>query len=707
MNISLICQKKIYNFILPLEVTLNYIKKLCCKIYKCDLLDIYYKGDKISKEENDEKTLLKNIITEGDSNIKLKIVLNPTLSSSTKNQTSSISNSPINTKKIVDFDENITNADKILLFKNKNNKLFETIYNQKTKKLLAAVRDFNKKIIDINNFLFKQKPNFSKNNNLLYFEKKIYDFIDSLRLYFMKLITDLEINNYAKYNDLVENLNLFYKDLFFYEDEEKNKKEVNNIINNTINNTINTITSTPINKFPINLKRSDNSLNLNSDRSNYFNKSSLKPSIKNSLILNNKNTFKKAFEIKALLLSDKMTTNTKSEYTKKDIKTNLKKFESNESLKEEKIENIKPKKSKKEISKNKQISENNSENNKEDSHLENKDNKELDLNSSNKSQSNLSQKSINNLSAITKKSHVSSKKDEKESKKEDEKESKKEDEKEDEKESKKEDEKKSEKNSEKRSDKKEENNDNNNNSFLSQQSNNSLTEIHKPIVPFNFDLLKNLKPRNETRKIYKDIPKSAFFISQKSVKNMKKENMYSTIQEIENENITNSSSDKTNNNNISKISKISQKSQKSNKTNNINVIKKTSTKDFNKTLNINEIKKTNSINYSNKKNNNKEVKINHKNGNKNLTKILNELAPMNNNINNKPRQSMVINNSQNSLNHEGNSTINIVRRRSIINTTPAYNLISNDEKDMAKALSKKIIMKKKKNKTANKFDFLI
>ena len=188
---------------------------------------------------------------------------------------------------------------------------------------------------------------------------------------------------------------------------------------------------------------------------------------------------------------------------------------------------------------------------------------------------------------------------------------------------------------------------------------------------------------------------------------MKKENIYSTIQEIENENITNSSSDKTNNNNISKISKISKKSQKSNKTNNINVIKKTSTKDFNKTLNINEIKKTNSINYSNKKNNNKEVKINHKNGNKNLTKILNELAPMNNNINNKPRQSMVINNSQNSLNHEGNSTINIVRRRSIINTTPAYNLISNDEKDMAKALSKKIIMKKKKNKTANKFDFLI
>ena len=641
MNISLICNKKSYNFVLPLEASLSYIKKLSCKLYKCELLDIYYKGDKITKEENEEK-ILKNIITDGDSNIKLKIVINPTLSS-TKNQTSSNTNSPANFNKNTDNIGNniITNSDKILLFKNKTNKLFETIYEQKIKKLFNSIRDFNKKIIEINNFLFKKKPKYGKNEHLPNFEKKVYDFIDGLRLYFMKLITTLEMNDYAKYNYIVDNLNVFYNELILYDQLEQNSHKIN------------TITSTPVNKFPINLKKSDNNFNLNSDKGNYFNKSSIKPSIKKVLLLHNNNN-KNYLEAKSLLINDKY--NIKTENNKNE-KSKFIKFANDECNKNEK--------QLKKEDKDEDNDDNNSEKSKEDSidqrkdnskkSKKNKNNNELDLNSSKKSQSNLSQKSINNISSITKKTVDSNKNLEKE-----------------------------------------EDNDNNknNNSFHSQNSVKSDNAKNKQIVPFNFELIKNKNAQNENINLYEEIklPKNVAYNNPK--KNLKNENLNSTIQEMENENITNSSCDNSIGN-----KKKQNNTRKNSKRNSIkrNSLKKNS---------INDSKK-NVV----KVNNNKEDKIN-TNSNKNIAKLFRELSSTNNNNNNirnnsnKTRQSMRINPIK-SLSLERNSVANLDRRKSLLNAIPIYHISSNNENDMAKALSRKAIMKKKKNKTMNKYDFLI
>lgn len=642
MNISLVCNKKSYNFVLPLEASLSYIKKLSCRLYKCDLLDIYYKGDKITKEENEEK-ILKNIITDGDSNIKLKIVINPTLSS-TKNQTSSNTNSPANFNKNTDNIGNniIANSDKILLFKNKTNKLFETIYEQKIKKLFNSIRDFNKKIIEIDNFLFTKKPKFGKNEHLPNFEKKVYDFIDGLRLYFMKLITTLEMNDYGKYNYIVNNLNVFYNELKLYDQLEQNSHKIN------------TITSTPVNKFPINLKKSDNNFNLNSDKGNYFNKSSIKPSIKKVLLLHNN---KNSSEAKSLLINDKY--NIKTENNKNE-KSEFIKFDNDECYKNEK----QLKKENKDEDKDENSDDNNFEKSKEDSidqskddskkSKKNKNNIELDLNSSKKSQSNLSKKTINNISSITKKTVDSNKNLEKE-----------------------------------------EDNDNNknNNSFHSQNSVNSDNVNNKQVVPFNFELIKNKNAQNENINLYEEIklPKDVVYNNQK--KNLKNENLNSTIQEMENENITNSSydnsiGDKKKQNNTRKNSKRNSIKRNSSKKNSINDSKK----------NVVKV------------NNNKEVKIN-TNNNKNISKLFRELSSTNNNNNyrsnlNKARQSMNINPIK-SFSLERNSVVNLERRKSLLNAIPIYHITSHNENDMAKALSRKAIIKKKKNKTLNKYDFLI
>ena len=121
---------------------------------------------------------------------------------------------------------NFGDGEIIVLGESTNNKIFETIYGQKTKKLFSTIKEFNRKIIAIDNFLFKKKPNF-KNDNLLTFEKNLYNFIDGIKLYFKKLYTILETNNIVSYKEMIQNLNLFYNDLNFYDDiEQKNLKGI-------------------------------------------------------------------------------------------------------------------------------------------------------------------------------------------------------------------------------------------------------------------------------------------------------------------------------------------------------------------------------------------------------------------------------------------------------------------------------------------------
>ena len=303
MNIKLICEKRIYNFDLPFEVNLKYIKKLSTKLFKCELLDIYYKGEKLTKEENEENTLLRDIISEGDSSIKLKIVLNPTLNS-TKNKTSSSTNSPHVTNKTLDIGDNniFTKPNKALFFHKQKNKLFEAIYTQKAKKLFNSIKEFNRKIIEIDNFLFKKKKDF-KNVNLNNFEKNLYEFIDGLKLYFTKLISALEVNDYVTYDEMIHNLQSFY-DLLTYSDD------IGQEINCQTSREMNT---TPLNKFPINLKKSDKNFSLNVDRGNYFNKSNKKPYIRKDLIIDNIKVLKHNIDIKTSLLKETKDINKNNE----------------------------------------------------------------------------------------------------------------------------------------------------------------------------------------------------------------------------------------------------------------------------------------------------------------------------------------------------------------------------------------------------------
>ena len=288
MNVSLICERKIYNFDLPLETKVGYLKKLSCRLFKTEILDIYYRGDKIKIKENDKSTLLKDVVNLDDANIKLKIVLNPTLNS-IKNQTpSTFSNSIPATFKTLDLggSDIVENSNKILLIKKHNNLLFEALFSQKTKKFIFSIKEFNKKIIEINNFLFKKKT--QKDNYLSIFEKNLYEFIDNLNLYFKKLISSLEKNNYVTYNEMIQNLNFFYHELNINENKIYNDIEKHELNCQTSREIDNYINSSPLNKFPINLKKSDKNYTLNSERYNFFNKSTKKPSIKKYLFLSEK-----------------------------------------------------------------------------------------------------------------------------------------------------------------------------------------------------------------------------------------------------------------------------------------------------------------------------------------------------------------------------------------------------------------------------------
>lgn len=636
MNINLICEKKSYNFSLPSDVNLNYIKKLCNKIFKCETFDIFYKGDKLTKEENENKEnekieeeegkiLLKDI-SNGDSNLKLKIVLNSTLSS-TKNQTPSLL-SPTQTdksNKTIDVGRNDNNiySEKIILFKNKSNKLFEAIYTQKTKKLFLTIKEFNRKIIEIDNFLFKNKSNF-RNNDLEIFEGKLYDLVDRIRLYFNKLFSVLEINNYVTYNEMLNNLQLFYNELKYDEDIEQEVKC-------KTAREINTITSTPINKFPINLKKCENKLNLNLEKFNYFNKSSKKQVIRKDLLLSDENKIQKNFLIKRPLLNEvKKIKKEKSKF----IQVNN--TDKNNNLSENQIQEDKKddNNNDNDYNNNNIDDKKNTYNNNNDEELNKKSEKDIKINlksSKNIIESNISDKLNNTISSITKKTNKSI----------------------------------------------DSNNNNSNENILneneedvkinnsnSQISNNLENNNESQVVPFNLDLI-NKKEKDEDNNLYKEIKISRTNQFLK-VDNLNNRNKYSTIKENENENIT-SSYDNSNNNSKNSISK-------------------------NNSSDNNNIKAQN----NSKKNIKQKERTNQQ---KTISLLINELKSSDHI--DKANQNERNNNNQKRSNSENNND----KRKSVVEL-PIYHIYTSNGTEMAKILSRKAIMKKKKKKTSNKYDFI-
>ena len=80
MNINLIYEGKNYNFDIPNNVTIDYLKELSSKIFNSEkeLLDIIYNNKKIT--DNSDNTLIRDLIPEGESNAILTVQINKNLS---------------------------------------------------------------------------------------------------------------------------------------------------------------------------------------------------------------------------------------------------------------------------------------------------------------------------------------------------------------------------------------------------------------------------------------------------------------------------------------------------------------------------------------------------------------------------------------------------------------------------------------------------
>lgn len=220
MNINLVYEGKNYNFDIPNNVTIDYLKELSSKIFNSDkaLLDLVYKNQKF--QINDDNTLIRDLIPNGENNAILTVKINKSenspkkgepiplatlkskkLDSSEKKELKKI-NESLNMEK-----SNIKAIKNIKLFKEKsenksmdkkdtksgkflkNNKfgnrnifminnsksinlinrdfdakIFESTFFKKNKELLSLMKEFNSKIKEVYLSLYKKFKNAGVNN---------------------------------------------------------------------------------------------------------------------------------------------------------------------------------------------------------------------------------------------------------------------------------------------------------------------------------------------------------------------------------------------------------------------------------------------------------------------------------------------------------------------------------------------------------------
>lgn len=99
MNINLIYEGKNYNFDIPNDVTLDYLKDLSSKIFNTEktLLDLMYNNKKLSDDNNN--ILIRDLIPEGDSNVILTVQVNKNMNINTTNKTKK----PKESKKVLEY----------------------------------------------------------------------------------------------------------------------------------------------------------------------------------------------------------------------------------------------------------------------------------------------------------------------------------------------------------------------------------------------------------------------------------------------------------------------------------------------------------------------------------------------------------------------------------------------------------------------------
>ena len=220
-NINLVYEGKNYNFDIPNNVTIDYLKELSSKIFNSDkaLLDLVYKNKKF--QINDENTLIRDLIPEGENNAILTVKINKnekspkmggsfplaTLKSkkfenSEKKELKNI-NESLNLEK-----SNIKTIKNIKLYKEKNENKSMDKKDAKSGKLLKSNNKFcsrnifminNSKSINLINKDFDQKifesTFFKKNKELLALMKEFNTKIKEVYLSLYKKCKNAGINN--------------------------------------------------------------------------------------------------------------------------------------------------------------------------------------------------------------------------------------------------------------------------------------------------------------------------------------------------------------------------------------------------------------------------------------------------------------------------------------------------------------------------------
>jgi len=244
MNINLVYEGKNYNFDIPNDVTIDYLKELSSKIFESDKakLDLVYNNKKFQMD--DDNALIRDLIPEGEKNVILVVQIHKNIKDKkkdkeiplvklksksfesngkeTKKEDEDIkkeqekekeekSNKKENNKKIKKSSDKIENYNEELKLFNKDNK------NSKTISIINNNKNINiiKKEFDIKSF---ESIYIKKNRELL-----------SLMIEFNKKIKEVYLSLYQKYknsctNSLINNIS-----------SSSNHLSISSIINNNIN----------------------------------------------------------------------------------------------------------------------------------------------------------------------------------------------------------------------------------------------------------------------------------------------------------------------------------------------------------------------------------------------------------------------------------------------------------------------------------------
>ena len=247
MNINLVYEGKNYNFDIPNNVTIDYLKELSSKIFNSDksLLDLVYKNQKF--QINDENTLIRDLIPKGENNAILTVQINKSENSPKKGEP--IPLATLKSKKLESSDKkelkkineslnmeksNIKAIKNIKLFKEKSETKSMDKMDNKSGKLLKNNKFSNRNIFMINN---------SKSINLINkdFDSKIFEstFIKKnkellqLMKEFNSKIKEVYLSLYKKFKNAgVNNININYNNYSSLSNNSSISSNSNGINNN-------------------------------------------------------------------------------------------------------------------------------------------------------------------------------------------------------------------------------------------------------------------------------------------------------------------------------------------------------------------------------------------------------------------------------------------------------------------------------------------